>query len=390
MFEMDCFDWPSVYIGLNIYFVIYIRMKRYSASLNQFKFFGEYHGKLLLCLSFALILLGGVVGYSSSFNNEIYAQSNTWYVGKGLQPDTYYTYKIQEHDTNQGRPFLMTIYFKEFDNEKNYWIAPFFVVDRGNVVNGTLHLSSLDLSALGTSEVPQEAAKYKSAYTSSLQWLSSFVPKPGQSLSAPYWGKIAAIGGSPIAPSGSAKITVPAGTFDTVAVSWHYGEDNHIWVSPNLPYPVKGETFAAVTTGNAPIQYAYELQSTGKGQPPIPKSAFEAPKPPLTVRTSTGDYYIRLLWDPPIAANSTEEFGLVFMNPSQSILPRVTYGFEVISANGTSVSELTNQRALDGTSTQEVSFPSSGLYTIEVNVESVAGKPLGIFIEKTRFTVQVE
>jgi hypothetical protein len=120
MFEMDCFDWPSVYIGLNIYFVIYIRMKRYSASLNQFKFFGEYHGKLLLCLSFALILLGGVVGYSSSFNNEIYAQSNTWYVGKGLQPDTYYTYKIQEHDTNQGRPFLRAIYFKEFDNEKNY------------------------------------------------------------------------------------------------------------------------------------------------------------------------------------------------------------------------------------------------------------------------------
>jgi hypothetical protein len=69
------------------------------------------------------------------------AQSNTWYVGKGLQPDSYYTYRIQEHDTNQGR--------------------------------------------------------------------------------------IAAIGGQTIAPTGSAKITVPAGSFDTVAVNWHYGEDNH-------------------------------------------------------------------------------------------------------------------------------------------------------------------
>jgi hypothetical protein len=55
-----------------------------------------------------------------------------------------------------------------------------------------------------------------------------------------------------------------------------------------------------------------------------------------------------------------------------------------------SISRLTNQRALDGTSTQEISFPSSGLYTIEVKVESVAGKPLGIFIEKARFTVQAE
>jgi hypothetical protein len=357
-----------------------------SVSLNR-----NHRDLLVFCLfTSSMMIFGGTVMYFFIFNNEAYAQSNTWYVGKGLQPDTYYTYKIQEHDTNQGRPFLMTIYIKEFDNDEKYWIAPFFVVDRGDVINGTFHLSSLDLSALGTSVIPQEAAKYKSAYTSSLQWLSAFVPKPGQSLSAPYWGKIAAIGGQAIAPTGSAKVTVPAGTFDTVAVSWHYGEDNHIWVNPSMPYPVKAETFAAVTTGNAPVQYAYELQSTGKGQPPIPKSAFEAPKPPLTVRTSTGNYYIKLLWDPPISANSPEEFGIIFMDDTQSVLPRVTYGFDVKSTNGTSISEMTNQKALDGTSTQNVNFPNPGLYTIEINVESVAGKPLGIFIEKARFIAQAE
>jgi hypothetical protein len=37
------------------------------------------------------MLLGGTVMYFSIFNDEAYAQSNTWYVGKGLQPDTYYT-----------------------------------------------------------------------------------------------------------------------------------------------------------------------------------------------------------------------------------------------------------------------------------------------------------
>ena len=78
------------------------------------------------------------------------------------------------------------------------------------------------------------------------------------------------------------------------------------------------------------------------------------------------------------------------MDAAQSILPRVTYGFDVNYNNGTSISKLKNQKALDGTSTQEVEFPNIGIYNIKVNVESVAGKPLGIFIEKTRFTVQVE
>jgi hypothetical protein len=50
------------------------------------------------------------------------------------------------------------------------------------------------------------------------------------------------------------------------------------------------------------------------------------------------------------------------MDQSQSILPRVTYGFEINSANGTSISKLTNQRALDGTSTQKVDFPNSPIH----------------------------
>lgn len=36
---------------------------------------------------------------------------------------------------------------------------------------------------------------YRSAYTDLVQWLVSFVPKPGQSLTAPYWDKIDSIGG---------------------------------------------------------------------------------------------------------------------------------------------------------------------------------------------------
>ncbi|MGI0043734.1 MAG: hypothetical protein ACRD47_08485, partial [Nitrososphaeraceae archaeon] len=101
------------------------------------------------------------------------AQSDSWYVGKGLEPNTYYTYEIRELDTNQGRPFLMTIYFKEFDSNNGVWIAPVFVVDQGRVFNGTFHLSDLDLSALGSSQIPPETREYRNAYSNSLQWLAS-------------------------------------------------------------------------------------------------------------------------------------------------------------------------------------------------------------------------
>src|SRR5918999_2770738 len=287
-------------------------------------------------------------------HENAYAQNNNWYVGKGAQENTYYTYNVQHHDTKQGRPFLMTIYFKEFNEQGQYWVAPVFVVDQGKVINGTFHLSSLDLSVLGSSDIPAEMAPYGSAYSRSLHWLASFVPKPGQSLTAPYWGKIASIGGSAIAPSGSAKVQVPAGTFDTTVISWHKGVDNNIWINPNMPYPVKAETFADVTTGNPPIQYTFELVATGKGQPPVPESQLTIPEPPLTVQTARGTYFIRLLWNPPINAGTQEEFGVLFMDNSQNILNQVSYGLKVTSStnNNTVIEDLRNQRARDGTGVQ--------------------------------------
>jgi hypothetical protein len=346
-----------------------------------------------LQVCFLVSVLGSSILLLSAGNSSgAFAQGDSWYVGKGAKPDTYYTYEVQNLDTNQGRPFLMTIYLKEFDNANNYWVAPVYVVDQGNVYNGTLHLSDLDMSALGSSIVPAELAPYRNAYTNSLQWLSSFVPKPGQSLSAPNWGKIAAIGGSPIAPAGSAGVTTPAGTFDTTDISWRYGATNHIWVNPNLPYPVKAETFAGVTTGNAPVQYAFELQATGTGEPPIPESEMVTPEPPLTIRTQRGTNYIQLIWNPPIEASVPEEFGLVFMNDRQEIISGVTYGLTVTSANGTIITELENQKAMEGTSSppQMVEFPEQGRNTLEVNVESVAGQPLGMFVESASFGIVVE
>jgi len=344
----------------------------------------------LILLFFATIAFVGMCLNHAYFVTNAYAQ-NTWYVGKGVQPNTFYTYQIQDHDTNQGQPFLMTIYFKQFNSTGNYWVAPAIVVSQGKVYNGTLHLSDLDLTPLGSSKVPLEMRDYVSGYKNSVAWLSSFVPKPGQSLTAPYWGKIAAIGGSPVAPSGSATVNVPAGTFSTTVVSWHYGVDNSIYVNPDMPYPIKAQTFAATTGGSPPVQFAFELQATGHGQPPIPKSQVIAPKSPMTITTARGTYTITLAWQPEtIVPNKPTQFGILFQDSSGNTASGVTYSFKVTDAGGTVIKDVHDQQAANGEGQQMVTFTKPGPVSAVVTVDSVSGTPTGEFVESSTFGLLVQ
>ena len=339
----------------------------------------------------AVLITAAITSIANSSGGMIrnaYAQNNNWYVGKGVQPNNYYTYKIQT-DVDNGQPFLTTIYFKQFNSTGGYWVAPAYVVNsKGEVINGTLHLSDLDLSVLGTSKIPPAMQPYIAAYTSSIHWLASFVPKPGQSLSAAYWGKIASIGGSPIAPGGSSKVTVPAGIFDTKVISYHKGVDNNIWINKDLPYPVKAQTFADVTTGNPPIQYKFDLLAVGQGNPPTPKSQIEIPKPPLSIQTARGTYYIQLLWDPPtIQSGKDIKFGVLFQSNSHSLLTDVSYSFKVTDSSSKVITDVKNQKAPDGTGIQTVKFTKPGPADVLVSVDAVQGQPSGDFVENAKFRV---
>jgi hypothetical protein len=342
-----------------------------------------------LVLIAATLLTASALTYQGSIRSA-YAQNN-WYIGKGVQANTYYTYKIQDHDTKQGQPFLMTIYFKQFNSTGSYWIVPTTVVFQGKVYNGTLHLSDLDLTPLGSSKIPPEMKDFVAGYKDSLAWLSAFVPKPGLSLTAPYWGKIAAIGGSAIAPTGSAKITVPAGTFNTTVVSWHYGVDNNIYVNPNMPYPVKAQTFAATTGGSPPIQYAFELQATGHGQPPVPKSQLITPTPPITIQTARGTYFIQLIWQPvAIVTGKSTQFGILFMDSSRNVQNGVTYSFKATDASGAIVKDVHDQPAPNGTGIQTVTFTKPGPANVTVSIDAVNGNPTGEFVESSTFVLLVQ
>ena len=342
-----------------------------------------------LILIVASLLTASVLNYPGTIKNAYAA--NNYYLGNGVQADTYYTYKIQDHDTVQGQPFLMTIYFKQFNSTGNYWIAPTTVVYQGKVYNGTLHLSDLDLTPLGSSKIPPEMRDFVSGYKDSLAWLSAFVPKPGLSLTAPYWGKIAAIGGSAVAPGGSAKVTVPAGTFDTTVITWHYGVDNNIYVNPTMPYPVKAQTYAATTGGTPPTQYAFDLEATGHGQPPVPKGQNLVPTPPITIQTARGTYFIQLLWQPVvIVPGKSIQFGVLFMDSSQKVQNGVTYSFKATDASGAVLKDVHDQPAQDGTGVQTLTFTKPGPANVVVSIDAVSGNPTGEFVESSTFGLLVQ
>jgi hypothetical protein len=339
---------------------------------------------------FLIATLGMTVLQVNHFMEPASAQSNSWYLGKGVKPNTYFTYEIKSADTNQGQPFLITLYFKEYNSTGKYWVVPTFVVDQGTVHNGTLYLSDLDMTALGSSPIPQDMAEYRGAYATTLDWLAAYVPKPGQSLGAASWGKIAAIGGSEIKPSGTAKVTTPAGTFDTTVIAYYKGITNSIYLDPNLPFPVKAQTYADVTTGTPPTQYAYELKSMGTGEPAIPKTQVEIPKPPLTLLTPRGSYNLQLLWDPiDIKAGQVTHFGVIFTDDKNNIVPRVTYGFKVTDQDKKVLTNLDDQRAPDGTGKVDYTFKSPGPKHIQVTVQTANGESLDMFVESATFDVVV-
>lgn len=344
-----------------------------------------------IAVFFLMSMLGLSILQFNPLIETAFGQSDNWYVGKGVKENTYYTYEIRNADTNQGQPFTMTIYFEEYNSTGKYWIAPTYVVDSGNVINGTFYLSNLDLTALGTSPIPPEMNEYRGAYATTLGWLTAFVPQPGQSLGSPSWGKIASIGGSEIKPSGNAKVTTPAGSFDTTVVSYKKGATSNIYVNSNMPYPVKAETFADVTTGVAPIQYAYELQDTGTGQPPLPETQLEIPVPPLSLKTPRGTHNIQLLWEPvEIRAGNSTNFGVIFTDDRDNIVERVTYGYTVMDGNRTTIDEFTNQRANEGTGQFSYTFDTPGPKSLRITIETATGEDLGMFVEAATFNLVVQ
>ena len=338
----------------------------------------------------ALLLAFAVVAASFGAQNAYAQADDSWYVGEGAKQDMYVKYRIQEFDTNDGRPYEMTIYFQE--QQDGDWIAPTFVVDQGKVIQGTLKLGNNLAPLSGGADVPPEMNVYIGGYRGSIQWLEAFSPQEApKSLNAASWGKLACIGCEDLKPQGAATVTVPAGTYETTQVGWHRGQtDSKLWILNGFPYPVKADTYVDVTTGTPPTLFKFELLETGMGKPEAPVSEQEIPEPPLMKTTGRGSYEIQVDWDPAsIEPGQDVTFGLSFFDSTGFPLDRVSYDFEITDANGNVVEQLTNQFADDGTNQHQVNFNSTGPASMKVTIKAVSGATTGAFVEEATFGVVV-
>jgi hypothetical protein len=333
-----------------------------------------------------------ILALHTQLSTTAFAQDNNWYVGEGVTKDMYVKYTVSHYDTNNGREFSMMIYFKEQDDKGN-WIAPVYVEDQGKVLNGTFILSPLDLTALGTSQIPPEMGKYRSAYANSLQWLAAYVPKPGLSLSAGSWGKIGAIGGSEIKPVGHTELNIPAfpEPIDTTRVEYYKSVSSNMYILNEFPYPVMAKTYVDVTTGSPPIQFQYILTETGKGEPETPLATVLEVMPPLKQRTERGDFYIQLDWDPTtIRAGEETTFTIDILDKDQFPTTQASYNLMISDSNNTSLLDLKNQLAREGTKSHTITFEQPGVVNVKVKVNSVKGVESGLFIEEVEFQVPVK
>jgi hypothetical protein len=236
-------------------------------------------------------------------------------------------------------------------------------------------------------------AKYRSAYANSLQWLAAYVPKPGLSLGAGSWGKIASIGGSEIKPVGHTELNIPAfpEPIDTTRVEYYKSVSSNMYILNEFPYPVMAKTYVDVTTGTPPIQFQYILTETGKGEPETPVTAVLEVTPPLVQRTDRGDFYIQLDWDPAtIRAGEETTFTIDVLDKDQFPTTQASYDLTVTDENNTSIIDLKNQLAREGTKSHTITFEQPGVVNVKVKVNSVKGVGTGMFIEEVEFRVPIK
>ena len=352
----------------------------------------DRHSKVNV-LVISVLISTAILTLHTQLSLKAFAQDNNWYVGEGVTKDTYVKYKISHFDTNNGREFTMMIYFKEQDDKGN-WIAPVYVEDQGKVLNGTFLLTPLDLTALGTSKIPPAMGEYRSAYANSLQWLAAYVAKPGQSLSAGSWGKIGSIGGSEIKPTGNQELTIPAfpEPVDTKKVEYYKANRySTMYILNEFPYPVMAKTYVDVTTGSPPIQFQFILEETGKGEPEIPQAAVLEVIPPQEERTERGDYYIQLDWNPTtISAGQETTFTIDIFDKDHFPANQASYNLMITDANNTSLVDLKNQLAREGTNSHTMTFEQPGVVNVKVKVNSVQGVESGLFMEEAEFQIPVK
>ena len=189
----------------------------------------------------------------------------SWFAGKGLNKGDFFRYTMCHVDYKECSPFEMNIWIKgdTKSGTEEKWLTEVVVYDGNKVIKGEMDLGKLAPEPSGGST---DLSVYRGAFKSSIVWLSAFATgyedstKGPKKFSAKSWGKIGNIGGEQIIPTAIEKVTVKAGTYDTVLMTWKTGGAvSKVWLVDGFPFPIKALTYTHVSTGIPPTEYKFEL-----------------------------------------------------------------------------------------------------------------------------------
>ena len=224
---------------------------------------------LVLALPIIAVLLTGTVTGPlafAQFQGGGVNHPGSWFVGEGLKPGDYFEYKLCHVDYKDCTEFEFQLWIEGTTTvgSEEKWLSQAVVYDGNKIAKGTIELGKVAPEPSGGSA---ELSVYRGAFKTSIVWLSAYATKdigvPGKgpkAFSAPSWGKIANIGGEQIIPTALEKITVQAGTYDTVRIQWKTGgAESKVWVVDNFPFPVRASTWTQVSEGIPPQEYRFEL-----------------------------------------------------------------------------------------------------------------------------------
>ena len=222
---------------------------------------------LIVALSVAVLLLAAYsVDAYAQFQQGGVDKEGAWYVGEGLEHGDYFHYTICHTNYKECKDFEFEFWIKgdiTVGSEKQL-LAEVLVRDGNKVITGNMTLGKAIPEPTGSSP---ELNDYRRAFGSSVTWLSAFAtvnePKAFSDVS---WGKIANIGGEQILPTAIENVTVPAGEWETVLVTWKTGGYvSKVWVADGFPLPIQAATLTHVSEGIPPPEYTFVLRAYEQG-----------------------------------------------------------------------------------------------------------------------------
>ena len=219
-----------------------------------------------------LISFGLIQSASAQFQTGGVDYPGDWYVGEGLNPGDQFSYNLCFVDYLECTEFQIDWWVQglEVISNEEKWVVQVVVYDGNTITTGKMHLGTVAPEPTGGDE---ELTVYRSAFKSSIVWLSAYATKDigiagkgPKAFTLPSWGKIANIGGEQILPTQVETLFLPIGSVETVRMQWKTGgSQSKVWIVDDFPFPVKASTWTHVSEGIPPQEYRFEILDYKQG-----------------------------------------------------------------------------------------------------------------------------